>query len=60
MFKGNKGVFIGLIVMILSLIVVLIGMIINVDNERKITINNTKRKEMMKILLCYIMGLKLK
>ena len=39
MFKGNKGVFIGLIVMILSLIVVLIGMIINVTNERKITMN---------------------
>ena len=39
MFKGNKGVFIGLIVMIFSLIVVLIGMIINVDNERKMTMN---------------------
>ena len=39
MFKGNKGVFIGLIVMIFSLIVVLIGMLINVDNERKMTMN---------------------
>ena len=44
MFKGDKVVFIGLIVMIISLIVVLIGMIIRVDNERKFTMNIIKEE----------------